>query len=69
MLLNILRKTGAIDSINTGFKSLSLDMRIQGILVAHLFGPLIEGISGFGTPVTVTAPLLIRLGFTPLSAK
>ena len=68
MLLNVLRKTGAIDSINAGFKSLSLDMRIQGILVAYLFGALIEGVSGFGTPAMVTAPLLIALGFTPLSA-
>lgn len=68
LLLNVLRKTGAIVSINAGFKSLSLDMRIQGILVAYLFGALIEGVSGFGTPAMVTAPLLIALGFTPLSA-
>lgn len=68
MLLNVLRKTGAITSINAGFKSLSLDMRVQGILVAYLFGALIEGVSGFGTPAMVTAPLLIALGFTPLSA-
>ncbi|MQW22347.1 MULTISPECIES: L-lactate permease [unclassified Lactococcus] len=68
MLLNVLKKTGAITSINNGFKSLTLDMRLQGVLVAYLFGALIEGVSGFGTPAMVTAPLLIALGFSPLSA-
>lgn len=68
VLLNILKKTGAIERINYGFEKLSLDMRVQGVLVAYLFGALIEGVSGFGTPAMVTAPLLIALGFTPLSA-
>lgn len=68
MLLNVLRQTGAIKSINSGFEKLSVDMRIQGVLVAYLFGALIEGVSGFGTPAMVTAPLLIALGFTPLAA-
>lgn len=68
MLLNVLRQTGAIKRINSGFEKLSSDMRIQGVLVAYLFGALIEGVSGFGTPAMVTAPLLIALGFTPLAA-
>lgn len=68
VLLNVLRKTGAIESINGGFEKLSLDMRVQGVLVAYLFGALIEGVSGFGTPAMVTAPLLITLGFSPLSS-
>lgn len=68
MLLNVLQKTGAIASINAGFRELSIDMRIQGVLVAYLFGALVEGVSGFGTPAMVTAPLLIALGFTPISA-
>jgi lactate permease len=66
VLLNVLKKTGAVDSINIGFNSLSQDMRIQVILVAFLFGALIEGVSGFGTPAVVVAPLLIALGFDRL---
>lgn len=68
MMLNALKHTGAIDRINLGFHHLSADMRIQVILVAYLFGALIEGISGFGTPAMVTAPLMIALGFTPMAA-
>ena len=68
LMLNCLRATGAIDRINQGFQSLSADMRLQTVLVAFLFGGLIEGVSGFGTPAMVTAPLLIALGFSPMAA-
>lgn len=68
MMLNILQRTGAINRINSGFHTLSADMRIQLILVAFLFGGLIEGVSGFGTPAMVTAPLMIALGFSPMAA-
>ncbi|KLD60146.1 hypothetical protein WP50_12650, partial [Lactiplantibacillus plantarum] len=66
-MLNCLRATGAIDRINQGFQSLSADMRLQTVLVAFLFGGLIEGVSGFGTPAMVTAPLLLALGFSPMA--
>lgn len=68
MMLNMLQHTGAIDRINAGFKTISADMRLQVILVAFLFGGLIEGVSGFGTPAMVTAPLMIALGFSPMAA-
>ena len=45
---------------------LSADRRIQALLVAFSFGAFIEGAAGFGTPVAITAALLIGLGFTPL---
>ncbi len=68
MMLNILQHTGAIDRINSGFHQISADMRLQLILVAFLFGGLIEGVSGFGTPAMVTAPLMIALGYSPMAA-
>lgn len=68
VLLNTLRKTGAVDRINQGFQSISQDMRVQVILVAFLFGGLIEGAAGFGTPAMVTAPLMVALGFRPIVA-
>jgi lactate permease len=68
VLLNTLRKTGAVNRINQGFQSISKDMRVQVIMVAFLFGSLIEGAAGFGTPAMVTAPLMLALGFKPLAA-
>ncbi|GGJ97204.1 lactate permease [Lentibacillus kapialis] len=68
VLLNTLRNTGAVDRINQGFQSISGDMRVQVIIVAFLFGSLIEGAAGFGAPAMVTGPLLFALGFSPLAA-
>ncbi|AVK63038.1 lactate permease [Lactobacillus sp. CBA3606] len=68
LMLNSLRATGAINRINQGFQALTADMRLQTVLVAFLFGGLIEGVSGFGTPAMVTAPLMIALGFSPMAA-
>ncbi|WP_125590698.1 L-lactate permease [Companilactobacillus jidongensis] len=68
VMLKTLEHTGAITRINIGFEKLSSDMRVQTILIAYLFGGLIEGVSGFGTPAMVTAPLMIALGFSPMAS-
>ncbi|MCA1203553.1 L-lactate permease [Priestia flexa] len=68
VLLNTLRNTGGVVRINQGFQSISADMRVQVVIVAFLFGSLIEGAAGFGTPAMVTGPLLLALGFQPLVA-
>ncbi len=68
VLLNTLRNTGAVVRINKGFQSISGDMRVQVIMVAFLFGALIEGAAGFGTPAMVTGPLMLALGFQPIAA-
>ena len=44
------------------------DPRIQVILIAFAFGSFFEGAAGFGTPVAITAAILMQLGFRPLSA-
>jgi lactate permease len=45
------------------------DRRLQLLLIAFSFGAFFEGAAGFGTPVAVTAAILIGLGFPPLSAS
>jgi lactate permease len=45
------------------------DARIQVILIAFSFGAFFEGAAGFGTPVAITAAILIQLGFKPLTAS
>jgi len=44
------------------------DPCIQAILVAFCFGALLEGTSGFGSPVAVAGFLLLGLGFKPRQA-
>lgn len=68
LLLNTLKMGGALTAIRQGFIDISPDRRIQVIIVAWLFGSLIEGSSGFGTPSAVGAPLLLALGFPAMAA-
>lgn len=68
LLLNTLKFSGALVAIRQGFIDISPDRRIQVIIVAWLFGSLIEGSSGFGTPSAVGAPLLLALGFPAMAA-
>jgi lactate permease len=49
--------------------NLAPDPRVQVILIAFSFGAFFEGAAGFGTPVAVTAAILIQLGFKPLQAS
>jgi len=68
IMMNILKLNGAIKRINLGFNNLTKDMRLQAVVIAYLFGALIEGVAGFGTPAVVVAPLLVALNFSPISA-
>lgn len=68
LLLNTLKHSGAIQSIRTGFMTISPDRRVQAIIIAWLFGCFIEGASGFGTPAAIVAPLLVAIGFPAMAA-
>ena len=49
--------------------NITQDRRLQLLLIAFSFGAFFEGAAGFGTPVAVTAAILIGLGFSPLAAS
>lgn len=68
LLLNVLKESGAVDTIRSSFTSISPDRRVQAIIVAWLFGTFLEGAAGWGAPATVVGPLLIALGFPALAA-
>jgi lactate permease len=38
------------------------------VIIAFCFGALLEALAGFGTPVAITAVMLIALGFQPIKA-
>src|SRR6267142_5786569 len=60
---------GLFDTLQTTIGSVTNDRRLQLLLIAFCFGAFFEGASGFGTPVAVTAAILIGLGFSPLAAS
>ena len=54
--------------LRRAFGSLSPDQRVQAIIIAFCFGALLEALAGFGTPVAVTAVMLIAVGISPIKA-
>lgn len=63
-LYNLSRDTGSFERLRLWIQHhASGDACIQAMLVAFCFGALLEGSAGFGTPVAITAFLLVGLGF------
>ena len=62
-------ETGRFKVLQESMTGITQDCRLQLLLIAFSFGAFFEGASGFGTPVAVTAALLIGLGFKPLQAS
>src|SRR3989440_1850397 len=65
---NLTVASGHSDTLRRSMARVSPDMRIQAIIIAFCFGALIEALAGFGTPVAITAVMLIALGFRPIHA-
>jgi lactate permease len=62
-------ESGRFTVLQQSMTGITQDRRLQLLLIAFCFGAFFEGASGFGTPVAVTAALLIGLGFRPLQAS
>ena len=60
--------TGAFEVVKGSIAGMASDRRIQVLLIAFCFGAFLEGSAGFGTPVAISAAMLIGLGFRPLPA-
>ena len=65
---NLTVASGDFDVIKRALARLTVDRRLQALLVAFSFGALIEGIAGFGAPVAISASILASLGFEPVTA-
>jgi lactate permease len=61
-------RRGLFDVLRQSLAQIAPDPRIQIILIAYAFGSFLEGMSGFGAPVAITAAILIQLRFPPLQA-
>ncbi len=68
-LYGLTHECGLFDVLRESIASITPDRRLQLLLVAFCFGAFFEGAAGFGTPVAVTAAILIGLGFPPLLAS
>lgn len=67
-IYNMTVETGQFEIVKNSIASITDDRRLQALLVAFAFGAFLEGSAGFGTPVAITAGMLVGLGFNPLYA-
>lgn len=65
---NMTVESGEFEIIKNSLASITDDRRLQAIFIAFAFGSFIEGTAGFGTPVAITAAMLVGLGFNPVYA-
>lgn len=68
-LYQLTKENGEFSLLQQSIRNISDDRRLQLLFIAFCLGAFFEGAAGFGTPVAVTAAMLIGLGFSPLSAS
>jgi lactate permease len=69
ILYNIAVESGRFDAFRDWvFEHLPNDRRVVLIVIGFCFGALLEGVSGFGTPIAITSSLLILTGWAPIEA-
>jgi len=60
--------TGKFEIVKESIIHISFDRRLQVLLIAFSFGAIIEGTSGFGTPVAIAGAVMVGLGFSPFQS-
>jgi lactate permease len=60
--------SGKFEIVKESIIHISFDRRLQVLLIAFSFGAIIEGTSGFGTPVAIAGAVMVGLGFTPFQS-
>lgn len=68
-LYQLTTEKGVFEVLQRSISKISDDPRLQLLFIAFCLGAFFEGAAGFGTPVAVTAAILIGLGFKPLQAS
>lgn len=66
LLFKTMEATGAMETVRQWLNGITSNKVAQLMIVGWAFTFLIEGVSGFGTPAALAAPLLVGLGFAPL---
>jgi lactate permease len=68
LFYQVVSAAGVITAIGAGLPSLTADRGLQALLLGWAFGAFLQGVSGYGVPTAVVAPLLVGLGFAPAAA-
>jgi lactate permease len=67
-MYNLTVKLGWDKVLRDLLRGITDDLRVLSILIAFCFGALLEALAGFGTPVAITAAMLVAAGMKPLKS-
>lgn len=68
MLYEVSEKANAFQTMNGLFRRVAPNELIRIFTIGVVFASFLQGVTGFGVPVLVTAPLLINMGLSPMWA-
>lgn len=68
LFYRVTAESGAIAALGEELAAVTPSRGLQALLIGWAFASFLQGVGGFGVPVAVTAPILVGLGFTPLTA-
>lgn len=67
-LYEVSDEANAFNTLNHFFKTVAPNELIRILLIGVVFASFLQGVTGFGVPILVTAPLLIQIGLKPVWA-
>ncbi len=65
-LSHVIAEAGALATLSGLVARLTVDRSLQMLILAWVFAALVQGVTGFGVPIAVVAPLLVAMGFPVL---
>ena len=68
LLYSISKESGAMDCIGGMLKKITSDELLQVLMISSVAASFLQGITGYGVPIAVCAPLLIAIGVKPFWA-
>lgn len=68
LLYAVVDEAGALAAVSAALRRLTPDRGLQLLALGWVFSSFLQGVTGFGVPVAVVAPLLVGLGFPALTA-
>jgi len=69
LFVRVIYEAGEVDQFGKALPHLTTDQGMHARVISWEFAFFLKGVSGFGVPVAVAAPIIVGLGFTPISAN
>ena len=68
LIFEVTNEARAFEIIRRGMEQFSPNKLLQILAIGWVFASFLQGVTGFGVPVAVVAPLLVGMGITPIWA-